>query len=114
MIKIIVLLLGLGIGFGAGVYWGVKNPEQAKKVAAEEERRVLEKQKELIQKLKTKLDQLASSRTATGVTGAKGVGSGFLSGGQTGGAKADPEVEQLKAESDQQLADLDRLLNDGN
>ena len=111
MIKIIVLLVGLAVGFGAGVYWGVKNPEQAKTLAAAEERKVLEKQKELLQKMKAKLDQLASSRVGTT---AKGIGSGFVSGAQTGAAKADPEVEKLKAESDQQLAELDKLLKSGN
>ena len=89
MIKIIVLLVGLAIGFGAGVYWGVKNPEQAKTLAAAEERKVLEKQKELLQKMKAKLDQLASSRVGTT---AKGVGSGFVSGAQTGAAKANAKA----------------------
>ena len=56
--KLIVLLLGLALGFGGGVWYGVRHPDQAKKIAEEEERRVLEKQKELLAKLKTKLDQL--------------------------------------------------------
>ena len=112
MIKMIVLLVGLAIGFGVGVYWGVHNPEQAKKFAAEEERRVLEKQKELLQKMKAKLDQLASSRVGT-TAAPKGVGSGFLSGAQAGGAKPDPEVDKLKAESDEQMAELDKLIKDG-
>ena len=109
MVKIIVLLLGLAIGFGVGVYWGVKNPDQAQKLAAEEERRFLEKQKQLIEKMKSKLDQLASSRTVTGATGGR---SGLISGAQAGAAK-DPEVDKLKAESDQQLAELDRILKKG-
>ena len=113
MIKMIVLLLGLAVGFGAGVYWGVHNPEQAKKLAAEEERRVLEKQKELLQKMRAKLDQLASTRVGGTTATPKGVGSGFLSGAQAGAAKADPEIDKLKAESDQQMAELDKLLNDG-
>ena len=110
MIKVIVLLLGLAVGFGGGVYWGVHNPDQAKKLAAEEERRVLEKQKELLQKMRAKLDQLASSRVGTS---AKVGASGFLSGAQTGAAKADPEIDKLKAESEQQLAELDKLLSEG-
>ena len=105
MIKIIVLILGLAIGFGAGVWWGVKNPEQAQKLAAEEERRVLEKQKELLAKMKAKLDQLASARTGTsGIAGR-----GFVSGAQSAAPK-DPEVDRLKAESDEQMKDLDKLL----
>ena len=111
MIKVIVLLLGMAIGFGVGVYWGVKNPEQAQKLAAEEERQFLEKQKQLIEKMKAKLDQLASSRAGATATGAVGR-SGFV-GGAPGAAKVDPEVEQLKKESDQQIAEMERLLKDG-
>ena len=107
MIKMIVLLVGLAIGFGAGVYWGVKNPEQAQKLAAEEERRVLEKQKELLAKMKAKLDQLASGRAGTS-TGAS-TGRGFVSGAQSA-TRADPEVDRLKAESDEQMKELDKLL----
>ena len=108
MIKIVVLLFGLGIGFGVGVYWGVNHPVEAKRFADEEERRVLEKQKNLLAKLKSKLDQLANGHPATAST-AKPVGSGFVSGGSTGAAK-DPEVDNLKVESDQQMKELDKLL----
>ena len=108
MIKIIVLLLGMAIGFGVGVYWGVKNPEQAQKLAVEEERRFLEKQKQLIEKMKQKLDELASSRAGTAAGAA---GRGFVSGAQAT-ARTDPEVEQLKRESDQQLAEMERLLRE--
>jgi len=111
MIKIIVLLLGLAVGFGGGVWYGVNHPEQAKKIADDEERRVLEKQKELLAKLKTKLDQLASSRTGTTTTSIKAPGVGFV-GGAAGGAPAkDPEVDSLKAESDKQMAELDKVLS---
>ena len=110
MIKMIVLLVGLAVGFGAGVYWGVKNPEQAQKLAAEEERRVLEKQKELLAKMKAKLDQLASSRTGTGAATPTGR-SGFVAGAQSAAPKADPEVDRLKAESDEQMKELDKLLS---
>ena len=110
MIKMIVLLVGLAVGFGAGVYWGVKNPEQAQKLAAEEERRVLEKQKELLAKMKAKLDQLASSRTGTSTALPTGR-SGFVAGAQSAAPKADPEVDRLKAESDEQMKELDKLLS---
>lgn len=109
--KLIVLLLGVAIGFGGGVWWGVKNPAEAQRFAAEEERRVLEKQKVLLQKFKTKLDQLAGSRAGGGAPGAKGIGSGFLAGNQSGSAaRHDAEVDQLRSESDQQIAELDRML----
>ena len=107
MIKIIVLLLGLAVGFGGGVWYGVRHPEEGKKIADEEERRVLEKQKDLLAKLKTKLDQLASSHTGTTTFGAKSPGVGFV----PGAAAKDPEVDSLKAESDKQLAELDRVLS---
>jgi hypothetical protein len=110
MIKMIVLLLGLAIGFGGGVWYGARNPDQAKKIADEEERRVLEKQKELLAKVKSKLDQLASSATSTGSgSGSTGGRSGFVGAGQSG-AKPDPEIDRLRAESDQQLRELDHLL----
>jgi uncharacterized protein HemX len=109
VIKVIVLLVGLAIGFGAGVWWGVKNPEQAQKLAAEEERRVLEKQKELLAKMKAKLDQLASSRTGTSSGTSGATGRGFVSGAQSAAPK-DPEVDRLKAESDEQMKELDKLL----
>jgi hypothetical protein len=105
VIKIIVLLLGLAVGFGGGVWYGVNHPEQGKKIADEEERRVLEKQKELVARLKTKLDQLASSRTTAG---AKTPGTGFVSGAP--GATKDQEVDKLDAEADKQMAELDKIL----
>ena len=105
--KVIVLLLGLAVGFGVGVYWGVHHPAQAQKLADEEERRFLEKQKQLLEKVKSKLDQLASSRTGT--TGATGR-TGFVAGGQSGGAK-DPDVDSLRDESQRQLAEVDKMLS---
>ena len=106
MFKLVALVLGLAIGFGVGVSWSVRNPEKAKQQADEQERVVLEKQKELLQKLKSKLDQLASSHTGTGAAAGA---SGFL-GGAGGGAKRDPEVDQLKSESDRQMAELDKII----
>ncbi len=103
MIKMIVLLLGLAVGFGGGVYWGVHHPDDARKLSDAEERKVLEKQKELLAKLKGKLDQLASSGAAS--TAGR---SGILGAAQ--GGKADPEIDRLKAESDQQMNELDKLL----
>jgi hypothetical protein len=94
----------LAIGFGGGVWYGVRHPEQARKIADEEERRVLEKQKELLAKVKSKLDQLASNATS-----AAGGRSGFLGAGQTG-AKFDPELDLLRVESAQQMKELDNLL----
>jgi hypothetical protein len=107
VIKIIVLLLGLAVGFGGGVWYGVNHPEQGKKIADEEERRLLEKQKELVARLKTKLDQLAASRSGTAPAGAKTPGTGFLSGAP---AAKDQEVDKLDAEADKQMAELDKIL----
>jgi len=112
VIKMVVLLFGLGIGFGVGVYWGVNHPVEAKRFADEEERRVLEKQKQLLAKIRSKLDQLANGGTSAAPTGATtgttGGRSGFI--GSTPPAKADPEIDRLRTESDQQMNELDRLL----
>ena len=58
MFKLIVLILGLAVGFGGGVYWAHKNPEDAAKFSAEEERRFLEAQLAITEKIKAKLDEL--------------------------------------------------------
>jgi hypothetical protein len=97
MIKIIVLILGLAIGFGGGVWWGQKNPEAAAKLSAEEERRVLEAKIQLTEKFRQKLDQLTSKSSAPA--------SGFVGAGQSG-----PDVNQLKAETAKEEAELKQQL----
>lgn len=106
MIRLVPMLVMLGVGFGVGVYWGVHHPADAQKLAGVEEKQFLEKQKVLLQKLKSKLDQMASS-PATGAP--SGGASGFLGASSRG--KTDPEVDRLKAESDQQLAEVDKMLS---
>ena len=98
MIKLIVLILGLAIGFGAGVWWGHKNPEAAAKLSAEEERRVLEAKIALTEKFRAKLEQLQSKSSAPG--------SGFVSSGQSPTA----EVKALEAETAREEAQLKKEL----
>ena len=109
MIKLLFILVALAAGFGLGVYWGVHHPADAQKLASVEERQFVEKQKVLLEKVKRKLDQLASSQS-TG-SAATGTGrSGFV-GGST--ARHDPELDDLKKESDQQLQEANKLLQPG-
>lgn len=112
MIKLVVLLFGLGIGFGVGVYWGVNHPVDAKKFADEEERRFVEAQKQLLEKLKSKLDQLASNRAGTAAPAGTGARSGFVAGAQGAASAAvrDPEVDALRADAQRQLDEVERIL----
>jgi hypothetical protein len=103
MIKIIVLVLGLGIGFGTGVWWGQKHPEEAAKLSAEEERRFLEAQIAVNQKIRAKLDQLQTKSSSPAP------GSGFVGAGQSGSAAA-ADVNDLKAETAKQEAELKQHL----
>ena len=95
MFKILFLLVGLAIGFGGGIWWGQKNPEAAAKISAEEERRFVQAQLEMNQRIKAKLDQLNAPAT-------KAPGSGFVGSGQSPAA----EVNDAKADVDKQQADL--------
>lgn len=114
MIRFVIMLVCLGVGFGVGVYWGVKHPAAAQKLATVEEKQFVEKQKVLLEKLKRKLDELANAPATTG-TGATGTGttagrSGFLGASPAAPARTDPELEELKRESDRQLQEADKLL----
>ncbi|HEV2293933.1 MAG TPA: hypothetical protein VGR35_08750 [Tepidisphaeraceae bacterium] len=95
MVKIILLILGLVVGFGGGVYWAHKNPEQAAKISAEEERRFLEAQLAITEKIQAKLDEL------TGATSDRPKASGFLSSSQSGALAAD-DVKDIKADAQRQ------------
>jgi hypothetical protein len=97
MLKLIVLVLGLAIGFGGGVWWGQKNPDAAAKLSAEEQRRVLEAKVQLTEKFRQKLDQLSAKSSAPG--------SSFVGGGQSG-----PDINQLKADTAKEEADLKQQL----
>ena len=83
MFKMIFLILGLAVGFGGGVYWAHHNPDAAAKLSAEEEKKFLEAQLAITEKIQTKLDQLSNKSSSGGKTG-----SGFLSASQAGGATA--------------------------
>src|SRR2546425_267676 len=121
MIRLVIMLVCLGIGFGVGVYWGVKHPAEAQKIATSEEKQFVEKQKVLLEKVKRKFDELASSGTGgptgptgpAGAAGATGGRSGFVGSRQSGAGRSDPEIEDLKKESDQQLREANKLLQRG-
>jgi hypothetical protein len=96
MIKIIILLLGIAGGFGGGIYWAHHNPEAAAKISAEEEKRFLEAQLAITQKIQGKLESL-QNKTASSK------GNSFLGGGS--GASA-AEVNDVKADAQKQEAEL--------
>lgn len=106
MFKLIVLVLGLAIGFGGGVWWGHKNPDQAAKLAAEQERRFLEAQLAITEKIQAKLEQLSSKASAK----PSGASSFFGSSQSGGGAAIASEVKELKDESQHQLDELRKRL----
>jgi hypothetical protein len=104
MLKMIVLVLGLAIGFGGGVWWGQKHPDQAAQLSAAEEKKFLEYQLALTQKIQAKLDQL-SNKTAAKPAGA----SGFLGAGQAP-AVSQADVNDVKAEAQKQQDELQKRL----
>ena len=105
MIKLVLLLLGLAVGFGGGVYWAHKNPDQAAKLAAEEERKFLEAQLAITDKIKAKLDELGATASAK----VPGGSSGFLSSSQSGAAVAE-DVKELKSDAQRQEDELRKRL----
>ena len=117
MIRLVLMLVCLSVGFGGGVYWGVKHPADAQKLASVEEKQFIEKQKVLLEKMKRKLDELSSAQPTGGAGGTgsttPGGRSGFVSSGQAGAARKDPELDELKRESDQQLQQANKLLQTG-
>ena len=104
MFKMIFLILGLAVGFGGGVYWAHHNPEAAANLSAEEEKKFLEAQLAITEKIQGKLEQL------TNKGGGKTSGSGFLSSSQAGGATA-ADVNELKSDTQKQQAELKARLN---
>ncbi len=109
MFKLIILALGLAIGFGAGVWWGVQNPEQAKQLA-EEEKRFLQEQLRIGRETKARLDQIAAATKKT--AGPAGTSSFLGGGGGSGGgtARPDPEISRLRDDQEQQIAELEKRL----
>jgi hypothetical protein len=118
VIRAAIGLVILAVGFGLGVYWGVKYPIQAQKLASEEERRFVEAQKILLERVKQKLNQYASTQPTTVPTTTPGTFSanansgraGFVSASQSPAPRPDPEVDELRRESERQIAESDRLL----
>ncbi|HYO08748.1 MAG TPA: hypothetical protein VER17_07220 [Tepidisphaeraceae bacterium] len=103
MFKMIFLLFGLAVGFGGGVYWAHHNPEAAAKLSAEEEKKFLEAQLAITQKIQSKLEQIQGK-----VSAPKGA-SGFVGGGQ-GPAVNPAEVNDLKADAQRQEEELQRRI----
>jgi hypothetical protein len=107
MIKAILMLVALAVGFGGGVYWAHHNPEAAAKLSAEEEKRFLEAQLAITQKIKAKLEQLSAADSAAKPP----AGSGFISSKQA--AAASPQdVKELRQEADTQEAMLRKRLEE--
>ena len=94
MLKLIILVLGLAIGFGGGVYWATKNPEAASKISAEEERRFLEAQLAITQKIQEQLDQWQSKPAEPATPG-----TGFVSADRV--CASDVSEERRKAVHDE-------------
>lgn len=106
MIKAILILVALGVGFGGGVYFAHHNPEAAAKLSAEEEKKFLEAQLAITQKIKGKLEQLSAADNAKAPVAG---GSGFISAKQA--AAATPQdVKELRQETDAQEAMLRQRL----
>ena len=101
MIRLVIFLVTLLIGFGGGVYFAHKFPGAAAKISAEEEKRFLEAQLAITQKIKAKLEELSAKESTTPPDGT----SGFLSAGQARAAGADAkDVKELRAQTDAQEA----------
>src|SRR5687768_14633174 len=99
MVRAVIMLVVLAVGFGGGIYFGQKYPNTAAKLSAEEEKRFLEAQLAITQKIKAKLEQLSAAEKSGGGT------SGFISSKQA--AAATPQdVKELRQENDTQEAML--------
>ena len=106
MIKAVLILIALGVGFGGGVYFAHHNPEAAAKLSAEEEKKFLEAQLAITQKIKAKLEQLSAAENAK-----PPAGSGFISSKQA--ATATPQdVKELRMDTDSQEAMLRKRLSE--
>ena len=103
MFNMLFLIVGVAIGFGGGVYWAHKNPDQAAQLSAAEEKKFLEYQLELSQKIQAKLDQLQSKASAP-----KG-SSGFLGAGQ-GPAVSSADVSDVKSDTQKQQEEIQKHL----
>jgi hypothetical protein len=105
MIRAVLMLVMLIVGFGGGIYFGQRFPNTAAKISDEEEKRFLEAQLAITQKIKAKLEQLSAAETKPPA------GSGFISSKQA--AAATPEdVKQLRLETESQEAMLRKRLEE--
>ena len=105
MFKMIFLLVGLGVGFGGGVYWAHKNPDQAGQLSAAEEKKFLEAQLAITQKIQAKLDSLGVKASAAPKT----PGNGFLGGSQA--PTVNPaDVNDVKSDTQKQQDELQKRL----
>lgn len=107
MIRAVLMLVALAVGFGGGVYWAHHNPEAAAKLSAEEEKRFLEAQLAITQKIKAKLEQLSSEAAAAK---APAGATGFISGKQAAAAVTPQDVKELHSQTDAQEAMLRQRL----
>jgi len=104
MIRAVIMLVVLAVGFGGGIYFGQKFPNTAAKFSAEEEKRFLEAQLAMTQKIKAKLEQLSAAENAK-----PPAGSGFISSKQA--AAATPQdVKELRSATEAQEAMLRQRL----
>jgi hypothetical protein len=105
MFKILFLLVGVAVGFGGGVWWANKNPDQAAQLSAAEEKKFLEAQLQITQKIQAKLDQLQGKASTPAPKGA----SGFLGSGQAPAVSA-ADVSDVKSDTQKQQAELEEHL----
>ena len=103
MFKMLFLLVGLAGGFGGGVYWAHHNPDAAAKLSEAEEKKFLEYQLQINQKIQAKLDSLQSK-----VSAPKG-SAGFLGAGQAPAVNP-AEVNDVKADAQKQQDELQKRL----
>jgi hypothetical protein len=104
MVRAVIMLIVLAVGFGGGIYFGQKFPNTAAKISIEEEKRFLEAQLAITQKIKAKLEQLSAAESAAKPPG----GSGFISSKQA--AASPQDVKELRQENDAQEAMLRQRL----
>ena len=109
MIKAVLILIAFGVGFGGGIYFAHHNPAAAAKISAEEEKKFLEAQLAITQKIKAKLDQLSAADSSSAKPPA---GSGFISGKQAAAAATPQDVKELRNDTESQEALLRKRLSE--
>ena len=107
MFKMLFLLIGVAGGFGGGVYWAHAHPDQAATLSAAEEKKFLEYQLQINQKIQQKLEQLQGK--ASSASAPKG-SAGFVGGGQAPAVNP-AEVSDVKADAQKQQDELQKRLS---